>query len=105
MDTLVRMDDIPSSNSTSRAGVSSYPITAVPDYDSIRIYDVINGKEAVASGILHKLQSGLSCPEVELYREQIIVNNDDFMRFKHHVESTEVRENLSVKNLIKKYSK
>jgi hypothetical protein len=105
MDTTVKFNDISSSYTTSRAGLLTYPTTAMPDFNAVYIYDVINGMQAVASGMLNKIQSKLTYPEVELYREKIIVKHDDFVRFKNHLEATDIQENPSLDKLIKKFSK
>lgn len=104
MQTTAILSDISSSYSTSRASFYAYPITAVPDYNLVNINDVVNGAGAVASELFDQIYGKFICTEVELHREKIFINIDDYFKFKDYVESTEVQENPRLENFLKKFS-
>ncbi|MXI86918.1 hypothetical protein [Sphaerochaeta halotolerans] len=89
---------------TSKANSFSYPITAIPDYYSVHVYEVINGIVCIPHHLVEKSYQPLDYYQDFPYCEKIVLNDEDFAVITNHIESVEPVENPNLKKLFTRYS-
>ncbi|MFA5467551.1 MAG: hypothetical protein WC224_00665 [Sphaerochaetaceae bacterium] len=105
MSTKSPKDDLSQSCSTDSAGLLAYPITPLHALEVQSIHDFITDIDGCAYEIIKTPQEIVINAEVEFYQDRIVINNDDFVKFKDHLESKQEFENPNLKSLLEKFLK
>jgi hypothetical protein len=90
---------------TSTASSLSYPVTAVPGYDAVVIFELINEVFCMRQHIVEKEYHTVEYYQDSLSCEKIVLSHEDFATITNHLESVEPVDNPNLKNLFTRYSK